>query len=189
MRVVTVHMRANGSAPAVEFKKGDRVDHRNSEGVWGEEPWTIVAVALDHELVPYYQIKLGDREKNTLAERLRHAQPSVASQPPAPSSTKKRSMVPMTKDQYEEIQSVVREVWVGLHPRGATADRQTPTNSLPSPQPQDPESGRMRLVKGTGEIIERIVSRDEHAQINRDATLADGVHGAAVAAARARGNT
>eukprot|EP00622_Pseudochattonella_farcimen_P008233 FR744425.1.p2 GENE.FR744425.1~~FR744425.1.p2 ORF type:complete len:125 (-),score=3.96 FR744425.1:10-384(-) len=124
----------------------------------------MVAVALDHELVPYYQIKLGDREKNTLAERLRHVQPSVASQPPAPSSTKKRAMVPMTKDQYEEIQSVVREVW-------------------------GPESGRMRLVKGTGEIIERIVSRDEHAQIDRDATLADGLHGAAVAAARARGNT
>ena len=32
-----------------------------------------------------------------------------------------------------------------------------------------------RLVKGTGEIIERIVSRAEHRTINRMATLTDGM--------------
>lgn len=32
-----------------------------------------------------------------------------------------------------------------------------------------------RLVKGTGEIIERIVSRAEHRAINRMATLTDGM--------------
>lgn len=31
-----------------------------------------------------------------------------------------------------------------------------------------------RLIKGDGEILEEIVSRDRHKQINRQATLADG---------------
>eukprot|EP00978_Attheya_sp_CCMP212_P034323 scaffold143160_cov61-Attheya_sp.AAC.1 len=58
-------------------------------------------------------------------------------------------MVPMTREQYEAQQAVVREVY-------------------------DAESGRFRLVRGSGEIIERIVSRDAHAQINRVATRTDG---------------
>jgi hypothetical protein len=55
----------------------------------------------------------------------------------------------MTKEQYELEQSVVREVF-------------------------DSQSNRMRLVKGSGEIIERIVSRSEHKAINARATLGDG---------------
>mmetsp|Transcript_17391 Transcript_17391/g.40380 ORF Transcript_17391/g.40380 Transcript_17391/m.40380 type:complete len:275 (-) Transcript_17391:208-1032(-) len=63
---------------------------------------------------------------------------------------KKRAfMVPMTREQYEAQQSVIREVY-------------------------DPESGRMRLVRGTGEIIERIVSRQDHDHINQIATRGDG---------------
>lgn len=58
-------------------------------------------------------------------------------------------MVPMTREQYEQQQSVIREVY-------------------------DAETGRYRLVRGTGEIIERIVSKDAHAAINRQATLGDG---------------
>jgi hypothetical protein len=60
-----------------------------------------------------------------------------------------RQMVPMTREQYEAEQSKVREVY-------------------------DPDSGRMRLVRGSGEIIERIVSREAHQQINRQATRGDG---------------
>ena len=56
----------------------------------------------------------------------------------------------MTRDQYKELQSQVREVY-------------------------DEESGRYRLVRGTGEIIERIVSRDDHQSINQRATRGDGV--------------
>jgi hypothetical protein len=55
----------------------------------------------------------------------------------------------MTREQYEAEQSKVREVY-------------------------DPESGRMRLVRGSGEIIERIVSRQAHQQINQQATRGDG---------------
>lgn len=58
-------------------------------------------------------------------------------------------MAPMSRQQYEAEQSKIREVY-------------------------DPESGRYRLVRGSGEIIERIVSRDTHQRINRGATRGDG---------------
>ena len=58
-------------------------------------------------------------------------------------------MMPMSREEYQAKQSIVREVY-------------------------DPETGRTRLVRGDGEIIERIVSRDEHAAINRQATRGDG---------------
>jgi hypothetical protein len=58
-------------------------------------------------------------------------------------------MAPMTPADYLRLQSEIREV-------------------------VDPVDGRVRLVRGTGEIIERIVSRDQHAQINAQATRGDG---------------
>ena len=62
---------------------------------------------------------------------------------------KAKGMVPMSKEQYEAEQSKVREVY-------------------------DEESGRYRLVRGSGEIIERIVSQSDHARINQAATRGDG---------------
>ncbi len=59
------------------------------------------------------------------------------------------AMAPMTREQYDAQQKQVREVY-------------------------DEESGRYRLVRGNGEIIERIVSRTAHEQINRGATRGDG---------------
>lgn len=64
-------------------------------------------------------------------------------------SVKRNAMVPMTREQHEAQQSQIREVY-------------------------DEESGRYRLVRGTGEIIERIVSRSEHSAINQRATRGDG---------------
>lgn len=55
----------------------------------------------------------------------------------------------MTQKQYLELQSQIREV-------------------------VDPHTGRTRLMRGTGEIIERIVSREEHSRLNKHATLGDG---------------
>jgi Nuclear RNA-splicing-associated protein len=73
---------------------------------------------------------------------------------------------PMTREQYEAERSVVRQVY-------------------------DAETGRVRLVRGTGEIIEQIVSRDDHLRINRTATRGDGasyasqvLHAAAAASSR-----
>ena len=56
---------------------------------------------------------------------------------------------PMTQSQYQELQSTIREV-------------------------VDPHTGRTRWIRGTGEIIERIVSREEHSRLNANATLGDG---------------
>lgn len=62
---------------------------------------------------------------------------------------RRQAMVPMSREQHEAEQSIVREVY-------------------------DEESGRYRLVRGSGEIIERIVSRDDHLRINQRATRGDG---------------
>ncbi|XP_055343535.1 ADP-ribosylation factor-like protein 6-interacting protein 4 [Paramacrobiotus metropolitanus] len=56
---------------------------------------------------------------------------------------------PMTKEQWDAQQSVIRRVY-------------------------DPDTGRQRLVRGTGEIVEEIVSRQRHLAINKSATRADG---------------
>jgi hypothetical protein len=72
----------------------------------------------------------------------------------------------MTQSEYLEMQSIVREVI-------------------------DP-NGRVRTMRGTGEVIERIVSREEHARLNRYATSGDGsgyardIARAAAAASHAR---
>jgi len=72
-----------------------------------------------------------------------------------------RAMAPMRPTEYAELRSRVREV-------------------------RDPETGRIRLVRGTGEIIERIVPRSEHERINREATAGDGRSFAAALAVHVR---
>lgn len=67
---------------------------------------------------------------------------------PAP-SLQFRPMAPMTKAEWDRQQSVVRRVI-------------------------DPQTGRSRLIKGTGEVLEEIVSEDRHREINKQATLMDG---------------
>ncbi|XP_016360855.1 ADP-ribosylation factor-like protein 6-interacting protein 4 [Sinocyclocheilus anshuiensis] len=56
---------------------------------------------------------------------------------------------PMTKEDYEARQSIIRRVL-------------------------DPETGRTRLVRGDGEILEEIVSKERHKEINKQATKRDG---------------
>lgn len=56
---------------------------------------------------------------------------------------------PITKEEYDAKQAVIRRV-------------------------VDPESGRTRLVRGEGEIIEEMVSREKHKDINKQATKGDG---------------
>ena len=60
-----------------------------------------------------------------------------------------KSLAPMTKAQYDEKQSVVRRIF-------------------------DEDTGRTRLVKGDGEIIEEIVSASRQKEINKMATQGDG---------------
>merc|ERR1711936_471124 len=58
--------------------------------------------------------------------------------------------VPMTKEDWEKQRAVVRREF-------------------------DSDTGRVRLVKGTGEILEECVSKDKQREINKQATLGDGV--------------
>ncbi|XP_062930102.1 ADP-ribosylation factor-like protein 6-interacting protein 4 [Mobula hypostoma] len=60
-----------------------------------------------------------------------------------------QAMRPMTKEEWEARQSVVRHV-------------------------VDPETGRKRLIKGDGEVLEEIVSFERHKEINKQATRGDG---------------
>jgi len=62
---------------------------------------------------------------------------------------KSKLMAPMTKDEWDKRQSVVKRVY-------------------------DESSGRHRLIKGDGEVIDEIVSRDRHKAINQQATKGDG---------------
>ena len=78
---------------------------------------------------------------------------SIMSTEPKPSkalvSTEVKAKGPMTQEQYLQLQSQIREV-------------------------VDPATGKVRLVRGTGEVIERIVSRHEHQHLNALATKCDG---------------
>ncbi|XP_037091898.1 ADP-ribosylation factor-like protein 6-interacting protein 4 isoform X2 [Pollicipes pollicipes] len=69
--------------------------------------------------------------------------------PMVPAAGVGQAMKPMTKEEWEKQQSEVRRV-------------------------TDPETGRSRLVRGRGEILEEAVSRQRHQQINREATRNDG---------------
>jgi len=62
---------------------------------------------------------------------------------------KRSRMAPMTKEEWEKQQSQVRREF-------------------------DEDTGRMRLVKGSGEILEECVSKERMLQINKQATQADG---------------
>jgi len=68
---------------------------------------------------------------------------------PLPSAMSNDNMKPLTKEEWEKQQSAVRKVY-------------------------DEETGRNRLVRGDGEIIEEMVSYKQHKEINKAATLADG---------------
>ncbi|EFA00863.1 ADP-ribosylation factor-like protein 6-interacting protein 4 [Tribolium castaneum] len=86
--------------------------------------------------------KLKDKTKKRKSE-------VTSSDIPVELMAKSKAMAPMTKEQWEKQQSVVRRVY-------------------------DETTGRHRLIKGDGEVIEEIVSRDRHKAINQQATRGDG---------------
>jgi len=69
--------------------------------------------------------------------------------PTATAKVQTEAKGPMTQAQYLQLQSQIREV-------------------------VDPATGRVRLVRGNGEIIERIVTKNEHQRLNALATMGDG---------------
>lgn len=66
-------------------------------------------------------------------------------------SAPKRLLAPVTKEEYEKQQSVIQRVY-------------------------DEDTKRHRLVRGSGEIVEEIVSKERHKQINQEATRGDGMN-------------
>ncbi|XP_037955385.1 ADP-ribosylation factor-like protein 6-interacting protein 4 [Teleopsis dalmanni] len=56
---------------------------------------------------------------------------------------------PETPEEYKKRQNIIRRV-------------------------EDPVTGRTRLIKGDGEILEEIVSKHKHNEINKNATRRDG---------------
>lgn len=79
------------------------------------------------------------------------AKQDVSTDVPLHLMEKSKVMAPMTKEQWEKQQSVVRKVY-------------------------DESTGRQRLIKGDGEVIEEIVSKERHININKTATKGDGEH-------------
>lgn len=63
--------------------------------------------------------------------------------------TTSQATTPMTREEWEKQESVMRRVY-------------------------DQDTGRHRLIKGSGEVMEECVSRDRHRAINKAATQADG---------------
>ncbi|CAD6993892.1 ADP-ribosylation factor-like protein 6-interacting protein 4 [Ceratitis capitata] len=61
-----------------------------------------------------------------------------------------KSHTPVTPEEYEKRQSEMRRV-------------------------VDPSTGRVRLIRGEGEVMEEIVSKERHAKINSLATETDGL--------------
>ena len=85
-----------------------------------------------------------------ISQKMKETKPKSSSKSETISEEKsKPAMTPMTKEQYDEKQSVIRRVY-------------------------DEDTGRMRLVKGDGEIIEEIVSASRQKEINKMATRGDG---------------
>jgi len=75
--------------------------------------------------------------------------PTEADVGPNISLSSSKIRAPMTKAEWEKQQSELR--WV-----------------------IDPETGRKRLIRGSGEVMEEIVSKERHRAINKEATAADG---------------
>ncbi|XP_062520366.1 ADP-ribosylation factor-like protein 6-interacting protein 4 [Corticium candelabrum] len=88
-----------------------------------------------------------DEEDSTRKQMM--GSPVCSHQTDSPCS-KERVVGMMTKEEWERQQKIVRRI-------------------------VDPQTGRTRLVKGSGEILEEIVSRERHREINKQATVGDGV--------------
>ncbi|XP_015593162.1 ADP-ribosylation factor-like protein 6-interacting protein 4 [Cephus cinctus] len=97
------------------------------------------------------KMKLAAKEKKAknVKKVVTHSEDRLLKDIPHDIPDRARAMAPMTKEEWEKRQSVVRRVY-------------------------DEETGRHRLIKGDGEVLEEIVSRDRHKEINRQATRGDG---------------
>ncbi|KRT86710.1 hypothetical protein AMK59_497 [Oryctes borbonicus] len=99
----------------------------------------------------HHKKKKSKHFKNNRKEESKETQmePNTCFDVPISLMNPDKAMAPMTKEEWEKRQSFVRKVF-------------------------DETSGRYRMIKGDGEVIEEIVSRERHKEINRQATKGDG---------------
>ena len=97
------------------------------------------------------KLKKKKHKKDKKDKNLKKKKKSEEVGPPVPEEilNNSKTMAPMTKEEWEKKESVIKKVY-------------------------DPVSGRTRLIKGSGEVLEEIVSKDMHKQINKQATIGDG---------------
>ncbi|KAI8149219.1 nuclear RNA-splicing-associated protein-domain-containing protein [Fennellomyces sp. T-0311] len=91
-----------------------------------------------------------DKLRQLAREHNKKEQVNQARKPSEETRRRQAAMVPQSKESYDKQRSIIRREY----------DRQT---------------GRTRLIKGSGEILETVVSRDQHRQINQRATVYDGI--------------
>ncbi|KAH8381873.1 hypothetical protein KR009_000697 [Drosophila setifemur] len=106
------------------------------------------------------------REKHKSKKSKKHSRPKEESPPPEPEPPKKpeeegedfaipialmnsKSHAPETPEEYQRRQSQIR-------------------------REVDPVTGRTRLIKGDSEVLEEIVTKERHIDINKKATRGDG---------------
>ncbi|XP_066591298.1 ADP-ribosylation factor-like protein 6-interacting protein 4 isoform X1 [Prorops nasuta] len=99
--------------------------------------------------------KVKEKQKGTekilgpKPSKKKHTKQAVTPNVETELADKAKAMAPMTKEEWQKKQSIIRKVY-------------------------DEETGRFRLIKGDGEVIEEIVSRERHKEINKQATRGDG---------------
>lgn len=100
--------------------------------------------------------KKGKKKKACKADKVNPESSELVTDPssstfdiPLDLMDKRKTLAPMTKEEWEKQQSIVRRVY-------------------------DESTGRSRLIKGSGEVIEEIVSKERHKMINQQATRGDG---------------
>ncbi len=89
------------------------------------------------------EAKKEEEDQRKKQQREQQQQQRFSRPPPGPPQPEpSRAMVPMTKEEWERQQSVIRKVY-------------------------DADTGRHRLIRGSGEVIEEIVSQVRQREINR----------------------
>lgn len=91
------------------------------------------------------------KRKKSKKDKEQKFEDDIGPELPSDFSNCNRNFAPMSKEQWEAKQKEVRRVL-------------------------DKDSGRYRLVRGDGEIIEEIVSKERHNNINKQATASDGAY-------------
>ena len=90
------------------------------------------------------------------------------------STGRRPSTIPKTKEQYEQEQSVVRDEVDPYTGRVRYVCHASMLASLEDNTLIDSVLDDDRKIRGTGEVIESIVSKQQHKEINKQATFGDG---------------